>query len=103
MSSRLEKLEAMLEADPSDTMARYMLAMEVDKAGDSERSLSLFETLMQGEPPYVPAYLMAGQLLVRLGRADAAKTVYQSGIAAAVQQGNDHAAGEMGQFLAELG
>ncbi|MCR9201913.1 MAG: tetratricopeptide repeat protein [Planctomycetaceae bacterium] len=103
MSSRLEKLEAMLEADPSDTMARYMLAMEVDKAGDHDRSLTLFETLMQHEPPYVPAFLMAGQLLVRLGRTEEAKKVYSAGIAEARQQGNDHASGEMGQFLAELG
>lgn len=102
MSSRLEKLQAMLDADPADTMVRYMLAMECDKADDHDRSLTLFEGLMQDTPPYVPAFLMAGQLLVRLGRVDEARGVYQSGIAQARQQGNDHAAGEMSQFLDEL-
>lgn len=102
MSSRLEKLEAMVAADPTDTMATYMLAMELDKADEHERSLSLFADLMNGEPPYVPAFLMAGQLFARLDRTEEARTTYRAGIELAKQQGNEHAAGEMTQFLADI-
>ncbi|HQX52106.1 MAG TPA: hypothetical protein PLY87_12495 [Planctomycetaceae bacterium] len=100
--SRRQKLETMLEASPNDQMLRYMLAMELDKESAHDRSLDLFQSLMNDTPPYVPAFLMAGQLLVRLDRVEDAKATYRTGIAEAQEQGNDHAAGEMNGFLQEL-
>ncbi len=100
--NRREKLEAMLQASPNDQMLRYMLAMELEKEAAYDRSLSYFQSLMGDTPPYVPAFLMAGQQLARLGRIDEAKTAYRSGIAHAEQQGNAHAAGEMAGFLAAM-
>jgi predicted RNA polymerase sigma factor len=102
MASRREKLESMLQASPNDQMLRYMLAMELDKESSHERSLELFTALMSEAVPYVPAFLMAGQLLARLGRIDEARGCYTSGIAHAEQQNNSHAAGEMAGFLAAL-
>ena len=92
----------MLLASPNDQMLRYMLAMELEKEAAHERSLSYFQSLMEDTPPYVPAFLMAGQQLARLGRMDEAKTAYRSGIAHAEQQGNAHAASEMAGFLAAM-
>lgn len=103
MTVRREKLEAMLADDPQDSMLRYMLALEWEKEGEHTRSLELFEGLMSDEPAYVPAFLMAGQQLVRLGRTGEAGAIYRRGIEYAHQQGDEHAAGEMGQFLMELG
>ncbi|MFY9256827.1 MAG: hypothetical protein WAO83_25465 [Fuerstiella sp.] len=103
MASRREKLEAMLADDPQDAMLRYMLALEFEKEADHERSLQLFEALMSNDPAYVPAFLMAGQQLAKLGRIDEAKSAYRRGIEQARLQGNDHASGEMGAFLVELG
>ena len=100
--TRRQKLEAMLLASPNDQMLRYMLAMELDKESDPDRSLDLFGTLMNDAPPYVPAFLMAGQLLARLERVDEAKATYRTGILEAQRQGNDHAAGEMTGFLQSL-
>ena len=100
--TRLDKLEAMLADDPQDQMLRYMLAMELDTAGHNNRSLELFQSLMDDEPPHVPAFLMAGQQLARLERTDEARETYRTGIQQAQRQGNDHAAGEMTQFLQEL-
>jgi hypothetical protein len=57
---------------------------------------------MRDDPPYVPAFFMAGQQLVRLGRIDEARTTLREGIAAAHIQGNSHAAGEMTEFLGSL-
>lgn len=100
--SRREKLESMLVDDPADQTLRYMLAMELDKEGDHDGSLELFTGLMADEPPHVPAFLMAGQQLARLDRTEDARQAFQNGIEQARLQGNDHAAGEMGQFLLEL-
>lgn len=96
--SRREKIQAMLDASPEDQTLRYMLAMECDTAGDHEDSLGLFRELMEQTPPYVPAFLMAGQLLARLDRIVEAKATYAAGVQEANKQGNDHAAGEMAAF-----
>lgn len=102
MASRREKLEVMLQSSPDDQMLRYMLAMEYDKEGNSDRSLELFDGLMTATTPYVPAFLMAGQLLTRIGRVEDAKKTFSAGIQQAQQQNNSHAAGEMSGFLAGL-
>lgn len=101
-SSRKQKLEAMLADDPSDRMLRYMLALELEKEGQHDESLAQLQSLMQEDPPHVPAFLMAGQQLARLGKSEQARETYRQGIAAADAQGDDHASGEMAQFLAEL-
>lgn len=100
--TRLQKLEAMLAADPADQTLRYMIAMELDKQGHSERALEFLQALMVDHAPYVPAFLMAGQQLARLGRISDARNCYQQGIAEAERQGNAHASGEMAGFLNEL-
>jgi tetratricopeptide (TPR) repeat protein len=103
MSTRREKIEAMLVDDPSDTFLRYSLAMELEKEGDNDASLERFAELARDTPPYVPAFFMAGQQLTKLGRIEEARTVLRDGIEEARIQGNAHAAGEMSEFLASLG
>ncbi len=103
MSTRREKIEAMLADDPTDTFLRYSLAMELDKAGENDASLAKLGELTNDKPPYVPAFFMAGQQLVRLERVNEARTVLRDGIEAARVQGDAHAAGEMSEFLASLG
>ena len=100
--SRREKIEAMLVDDPGDTFLRYSLAMELDKEGEHDASLARFAELSRDDPPYVPAFFMAGQQLVRLGRIDEARAILGNGIAAARSQDDLHAAGEMTEFLASL-
>jgi thioredoxin-like negative regulator of GroEL len=101
--SRREKIEAMLADDPGDTFLRYSLAMELDKEGNHDASLCRFAELTRDDLPYVPAFFMAGQQLVRLGRMDEARTILRDGIAAARNQNDQHAAAEMTEFLASLG
>ena len=101
--TRREKIEAMLADDPGDTFLRYSLAMELDKDGEHDASLARFAVLARDEPPYVPAFLMSRQQLVRLGRVDEARSILKSGITAAHSQHDSHAAGEMTEFLASLG
>ncbi|MCA9240216.1 MAG: hypothetical protein KDA37_08455 [Planctomycetales bacterium] len=103
MPSRREKLEAMLADSPDDQFLRYALAMELDKEGSHEASLARFAELSSADPPYVPAFFMAGQQLARLDRVNEARAVLRNGIETARTQGDAHAAGEMSEFLASLG
>ena len=105
MTSRLEKIQAMLKDDPEDTFLRYSLALEQEKIGEYEASDAGLRALMNDDPPYVPAFFMLAQHLVRRDDAliNAARTVLREGIEIARKQGNDHAAGEMSEFLASLG
>ena len=79
------------------------LAMELDREGENERSLQLFQELIAENKPYVPAFFMSGQLLVRLGRINEARAVLRSGIDQARRQNDLHAASEMSEFLSSLG
>ncbi len=100
--SRREKIEAMLSETPEDTFLKYALALEWDKENEHEKSLTLFQDLMNAQPAYVPAFFMAGQMLARIDRENDARPIIEQGIKEARQQGNDHAAGEMTQFLEML-
>ena len=93
----------MLADDPGDTFLRYSLAMELDKEGAHDDSLARLAELTSDDPPYVPAFFMAGQQLARLSRLEEARTYLRNGIEAARAQDDAHAAGEMSEFLASLG
>lgn len=101
---RMEQLEAMLAEEPTDKFLKYGLAMEHAGQEDDESAVAVLREIMgdASGDPYVPAYLMAGQALIRLGRESEAAAVLKDGIAAARQTGNDHALGEMQGFLATI-
>jgi thioredoxin-like negative regulator of GroEL len=101
--SRREQIEAMLADEPGDTFLRYSLAMELDKEGEHDASLARLAELRADDPPYVPAFFMAGKQLLRLGRVEDARAVLRDGIDQARAQGNSHAASEMGELLAAIG
>lgn len=101
--SRKEKILAMLAADPGDTFLRYSLAMELRSEGNPDASLEKLAELMRDAPPYVPAFFMAAQQLVDLGRIDEARSHLRDGIEQARGQGDAHAAAEMGELLTSLG
>jgi tetratricopeptide (TPR) repeat protein len=101
--SRRSRIEALLALEPGDQFLRYSLAMELDKEGDHDRSLAAFGELQNDAPPYVPAFFMAAQQLVKLERISEARDALRRGIDEARRQGNAHAAGEMSELLASLG
>ncbi|MGC4001690.1 MAG: hypothetical protein QM811_00430 [Pirellulales bacterium] len=99
----LAQIEALLAEDPTDVFLRYALAMELDKQGDHDASLTGLRTLAGENPPYIPAFFMAGQQLTRLGRLDEARAMLRDGITAADASGDAHAAREMREFLSGIG
>jgi len=101
---RMEQIEALLADDPDDAFLRYGLAMEHGSGGDDAACVDVLRVLIArtAASPYVPAFLMAGQILNRLNRVDEACDVLRRGIAAAKEQGNSHAEGEMAALLASI-
>ena len=101
---RMAKIEAMLADAPDDAELRYMLGMEHVGAGDDAAAVAVFREVIarSADKPYVPAFLMAGQALIRLGREKEAAGVLRDGIAAAQTVGDQHALGEMQGFLSTI-
>jgi len=96
-------LTEFLAENPGDAFARYGLAMEHSKAGQTEAALEQFQKLLEVHPDYTPGYFMAAQTLAAAGRNDEARKMLKDGIASAVRTGNQHAQSEMEAMLAELG
>ena len=96
-------LTEILAENPSDPFARYGLAMEYSKAGDIERALAEFKTLLEKNPDYTPGYFMAAQTLANADRIDEAKRMLVDGISSARRTGNQHAQSEMTAMLEGLG
>ena len=103
MSTRREKIEEMLQAEPNDQFLRYSLACEYDNENRHDESLALFRGLIADDPPHVHAFFRGAQLLANLDRTEEARALLRAGIEQARHQGELHAAGEMGELLASLG
>ena len=96
---RIAALKEVLAENPADAFARYGLAMEYSKAGDIAGALTEFTIILQHNPDYVPAYQMAGQMLMNAGRMEEARQMFENGISSARRTGNQHAASEMQGML----
>lgn len=101
-TNRLSMLAQFLEQNPGDAFARYGLAMEYSKAGQTEQALAEFGKLLQLHPDYTNGYFMAAQALQRAGRTPEAKKMLENGLEAAKRTGNKHALSEMAGMLEEL-
>ena len=103
MPNRLEILKGMAAQNPTDSFARYGLAMEYSKAGQLREAVGEFEALLSFHPDYCYAYFHCGQALENLGRIDAAREAYRRGIEAAGRTGDAHARSELEGALERLG
>ena len=102
MSKRLAFLEKMTAAGSKDPMAWYGLAMEYRTLARHDEALQTFTTLRTQTPDYVAMYLMCGQMLEGIGRADEAREWLEEGIAVARKKGDSHALGKLESALAAL-
>jgi predicted Zn-dependent protease len=102
-SKRLAFLQKLTSEGSTDPFAWYGLAMEYRTLGRHDEALATFDTLRQRNPDYVAMYLMCGQMLEKLGRLDEARAWMTSGLQAAQQKGDAHAASELEGALGALG
>jgi tetratricopeptide (TPR) repeat protein len=100
--NRLQMLTEFLQQNPGDAFARYGLAMEYSKLGQTEQALTEFKKLLEVHPDYTNGYFMAAQVLERSGRTPEARQMLEKGVEAARRTGNKHALSEMTGMLQEL-
>lgn len=100
--SRLEKLQQLLQDDPTDPFLHYGIANEFLNLGDAATGIEKLRNTIEQFPDYVAAYFRVGQALAEDDQPDDARQIVTTGIAVAKKVGNDHAAAEMGEFLQML-
>ena len=98
--TRIEALQQLLAQDPSNTLARYGLAMEYVRAGELAHALAEFEALLAFDPAYSAAYFHSGQTLAKLGRLEEARDTFRRGVAVTK---DPHARSELQAALDVLG
>ncbi|MBK6694737.1 MAG: tetratricopeptide repeat protein [Myxococcales bacterium] len=102
MSKRLLFLEKLTSDGSADPFAWYGLALEYRNLERHDDALRTFETLKAKAPDYVPLYLMAAQMLEKLGRGAEARSYAEEGIAQAKKKGDSHALSELETLLSTL-
>ena len=98
---KLAMLNQILEQNPTDTFARYGLAMELLAQSRTAEGLAEFDRIIAENPDYVPAYQMSAQTLAKSDPELAIARLHQ-GIATANRTGNQHALAEMEGLREEL-
>jgi predicted Zn-dependent protease len=99
---RVAAFRSFIEKSPGDPFPRYGLAMEYKNQGQLDDAARAFSELITSFPEYVPAYLMAGQVLAAQGKRDEAAGVWKRGVDAATARGDLHAKKELESALTEL-
>jgi tetratricopeptide (TPR) repeat protein len=101
-TNRLELLKQMVAQDPTNSFARYGLAMEYANSGELASAVTEFQALISSDPNYSAAYYHGGQALEKLGQIDDARAVYEKGIEATRRAGDEHTRAEIEAALSLL-
>ena len=99
---KIATLREILALDPKNSFARYGIAMELVKRGESDAALEEYSSLLANDPDYTAGYFMSAQTLNALGRTAEAIERLRAGIASGARAGNQHAISEMQAMLDEL-
>ncbi len=99
---KIAGLKEILELDPKNSFARYGIAMELARLGQTDEALKEFEMLLATDPDYPAGYFMAAQTLANAGQRSKAMEQLKAGISCAARTGNRHALSEMQGMLDEL-
>lgn len=100
--SRIEKMKHLLSETPEDVFLNYAYGMELFKESQIEEAIAAFAKVRQLDSNYVPAYFQQGQMLAQDGRIEEAQAILEEGIQIARKTGDDHALGEMTEYLETL-
>ena len=99
---KISGLKEILALDPKNSFARYGIAMELARLGETSAAVAQFDTLLRDDPDYTAGYFMAAQTLSAAGMTAQAIERLKAGISCAARRGNQHALSEMQGMLDEL-
>jgi len=94
MSKKLNRLQALVNANPKDPFGWYSLAI-LQKQTDPAKSLEIFEKVHKEHPSYLPNFYHYAQSLVDDAEIEEARQIYDQGIKLAQSQSDSHTLGEL--------
>jgi tetratricopeptide (TPR) repeat protein len=101
-TNRIEILKTLLAQNPTDSFARYGLAMEYANAGELERAVEEYRAVIASNENYAAAYFHGGQALEKMGRLEECREFYEKGIAVTRRSGDQHTLAELQAALEML-
>ena len=101
-SNRIAALREMVEKDPKDSLARFMLANELYEAGEYEETVKELEAYMKLKDDEGAGYRTLGDALVKLGRKKEARWAFRHGVEAARTHSHQALAAELESKLQEV-
>lgn len=100
--SRLEEMMGFLERDPSDSFARYAVALELRSAKRIDEAIEQLVELRRRDPAYVATYYQLGELYAQQESMQMARESFNGGIDVARAAGDSHTQSELQLALDEL-
>ena len=93
--SRLEKLQQFLALEPDDSFTKYAIGLEYASMKEYPAAITHFEELLDKDPAYVATYYQLADAYRISGNNDKAIETYKTGITAAKNANDLHAASEL--------
>lgn len=88
MENRIDYFERMLEDNPDNPTGLMALANEYGKAGRDEDEAAVLRRYLESHEDEGNAYARLGEVLLRLGRKDEARAVFEKGIGQSEKHGH---------------
>ncbi len=93
--NRLEKLQQFLVLEPDDSFTKYAIGLEYASMKVYPEAINHFEELLEKDPAYVATYYQLADAYRISRNNEKAIETYKSGISAARQANDLHAASEL--------
>ncbi len=101
-TARVEQLQKMLKAEPTDAFLQHALAMEYSSGSEHQKAIEMLANLLSAQPDYLASYYQLGQLFEKFNEISTAKDTYRKGIDIAIKQKNRKALAELREALSQL-
>jgi tetratricopeptide (TPR) repeat protein len=99
MNQRIEQLQQMLAKEPEDLFLQFALALETDKLNETDKAISILESILDKDKNYLAAYYQLGKMLQKTNHNEKAKKVFLRGIEIAKDQRNQKTERELKEAL----
>lgn len=102
INDRLIQLAQLLDENPNDAFINFAYAKELEKVGDIEKAIQVFENLIVSNEDYIGTYYHLAKLYEIKNDFNKALNIYNLGIKIATEQKTMHALKELQQAKMNL-
>lgn len=100
--NNIKQLLQALKKNPSDSFAKFALALELMKSDEVSKAKVLFESILEQDPGYLGVYYHLGKLYEQQQLFSKAIELYRKGLALAQQQGQKRTYTELEEAIENL-